>query len=199
MARIFVLAAAVAISGCAAMQQDAAWRDRVSGHVYDQPLDAVWPQVQGLVTEQGYSFKEQPGKFILVTEWKEESQGSKSKITWTRILAQGVKVDDSRCLVRFMRHTTVADSIGPDTEQKKLEANFGRETAGRRQEVAGQFTSGPHPNSAQELPVQNSELFQKKTGASVAARHTEMEWRLIARMDPAAADAITRETQHPAP
>jgi hypothetical protein len=199
MTRIIAVAMAVAISGCATVQREAAWRERVSGHVYQQPLDAVWPQVRSLVIEQGYSFKEADGQFVLVTDWKEEAQGSKSHTNWTRILAQGVRMGDSRCLVRFVRHTSVASTMGPDAQQKMLEANFGRDRVGRRQEVDGQFTSGPHPNSAQELPVQASELFQKRTGTASASRHTEMEWRLIARMDPAAAEAIARETKHPAP
>lgn len=199
MTRILVLAAAVAVSGCATFQKDAAWRERVSGHVYRQPLDAVWPEVQDLVTGQGYSFKEQPGKFILVTDWKEEAQGSKSHTSWTRILAQGVRMGDSECLVRFVRHTTMATTMGPSTEQKALEANFGRETAGRKQEVNGAVTSGPHPNTAQELPVQASELFQKKTGNAASSRSLEMEWKLISRMDPDAAESIAHDTEHPAP
>jgi hypothetical protein len=57
--------------------------------IYDLPLEEAWPSVQQFFTDNGLSYREDPGTFVLETEWREEFGGSRVSGFWHRYMVVG--------------------------------------------------------------------------------------------------------------
>jgi hypothetical protein len=94
-----------ALSGCAFLRGSAARQKYVQSqteqHVYNRPIQEVWPQVRKLLFEQGYQSKDTDtgGSYSIETE-----PATKDNKT-TRYLVQGTKVSDGSCRIEITRMT----------------------------------------------------------------------------------------------
>jgi hypothetical protein len=103
-------------SGCAAMRAAAARQayinNQTSGHVYAQPVAAVWPAARQLLFEAGYQVKDTgEGSMTLETEWLAGQNNQ-----FTRVLAQGIAIDDTHAKVQFTRLTRNAN-MNPESSR----------------------------------------------------------------------------------
>jgi hypothetical protein len=93
-------------TGCAAMRAAAARQtyinNQTSGHVYNQPVGQVWPAARQLLFEAGYQVKDtgEAGALTLETDWLAGQNDQSS-----RVLVQGIAVDDTHAKVQFTRLT----------------------------------------------------------------------------------------------
>lgn len=93
-------------SGCAALRGQRARtqhiRMRTETLVYNQPIQAVWPQAQAMLFERGLATKatDSGGAYVLETEWAQES-GKGGRMV--RYLVQGAALSESTCQVHFTR------------------------------------------------------------------------------------------------
>jgi hypothetical protein len=166
-----VAVAAVAISQVGCLATTAAMRDQMKhslagNYVYDRPIEVVWPEVQRLLNDAGYSAMETPDTYIIVTDWN-VVDGSLVTGHSTRYLVQGKRIDLSRCVVRFIRHDSIADSL-PE-HMSSGSAAFTTRAAGGYGEM------------------------RRRSGGMQATRDLTMEWRLLERVRPDAAAALDVE------
>jgi hypothetical protein len=164
-----VAALTAAQAGCVATSE--AMKDRlkhslVGNYVYDQPIEVIWPEVQRLLKDAGYAAKETPDAFVLITDWQ-VADGSMVSGHSSRYLVQGKRIDVGRCIVRFMRHESIADSM-PEHVTAGAAAFSTRAAAGLGE-------------------------MRRASGGMQASRDLAMEWKLLERVRPEAAAAIDLE------
>jgi hypothetical protein len=99
-----LLVAVGGVTGCNALRAGGARHkyvnDQTKEYVYKKPITEVWPNVRTLLFDQGFQTKssDSGGSYSLETEPKTESGET------TRILAQGVKIDDGSCRIEIIRN-----------------------------------------------------------------------------------------------
>jgi hypothetical protein len=164
------------LAGCAAQRREAFAKERAAEHVYQRPLEELWPVAKQLLKDEGYSWKEIPGQYVLATEWREEGGGA--VVSYTRYLVEGKKVTDAGSIIRFTKSTK--STQGTPTE------SFGGGAPKQTQE-------GPNSNMlsmANSAQGQQGPLNQGVTGAVQGTRDLTMEWQLLKRTDAARAAEI---------
>jgi hypothetical protein len=98
--------ASLELLGCAAIWKDRLVHEMAGQHVYrNKSLDDVLPVAQVLLSERGFSVRQDGQVGALVTEW-EEGVGGAARLpgTFTRYLAAGRELPDG-CEVRVFRLT----------------------------------------------------------------------------------------------
>jgi len=97
-----LLSVTSAVSGCAAMRgmsaRHAYMEAATEKHVYERPLNEVWPQARALLFEKGFEVKDTDATNA-ETEWKVDSSGKER----VRYLLSGIAVGDDKCQVQFMK------------------------------------------------------------------------------------------------
>ncbi len=156
------------LAGCAAWQKESFIKEHAGNYVYEMPVEQVWPHVRAMLKEQGYTYRELPGRFLLVTEWKEENGASEMGASFSRYMVEGQEIDDTHCRVRFLRNSMTSAQTG-DMTMTSTERHAARSTA------AAQGTSG-----------------RAGTAAS-GARDLHAEWLLLQRVVPEDAKEIQDE------
>src|SRR5688500_18119408 len=73
----------VALLGCAHSRL-AEVRSRAAEHVYEAPVESLWPKVRGVLESDGFRIREDASHWALETEWKEDFGGSNVAGVWTR-------------------------------------------------------------------------------------------------------------------
>ncbi len=71
--------------------------------VYEHPLEEVWPKVRPFFQEQGFRVHEEPGTFVLETEWREEFGGSRVAGYWHRYMVTGKRESPSTSKLQVIR------------------------------------------------------------------------------------------------
>lgn len=107
--RLTVLAGVVAacvLAGCAARQGTGIPDEEA---IYDLPLEEVWPSVRQFFTDSNLSFREDPGSFVLETEWREEFGGSRVAGFWHRYLVLGKRETPTSSKLWIIRVTRSAN------------------------------------------------------------------------------------------
>lgn len=138
----------------------------VGNYVYDQPIEVVWPEVKRLLDDAGYAAKETPDAYVLVTDWHVADSSLVSGHS-SRYLVQGKRIDVGRCIVRFIRHDSIADSM-PEHVAMGSAAFSTRAAAGMGE-------------------------MRRASGGMQSSRDLAMEWKLLERVRPAAAAALDLE------
>ncbi len=160
------------LAGCAALQRESFIKEQAAGYVYEMPIEQVWPHVKTMLKEQGYTYREAPGRFLLVTEWKEENGASELGASFSRYMVEGQKLDDTHCRVRFLRNTMTSAPTGDmtmtSTQRHAIQATASANAAARG-------TPG------------------RAGTAAAGARDLHAEWLLMQRVVPEDAEEIQDE------
>ncbi|NTX00463.1 hypothetical protein HUA74_00040 [Myxococcus sp. CA051A] len=177
-----VVAALLTLVGCAGSLRQNYLRDKAADHVYRRPLPDFWPDVKALLKEQGYSWKEMPGRFVLETEWRDSGGGTLGPTSSSRFLVEGLTLNSGGAILRVMRGNRVAQNIGVGNVDQRI-ATGGSQRAQEEQAQArlDSTTSGV-------LPTQQN-----------YARDLELELMLLQRIDPASAAKLEADavSAHP--
>jgi hypothetical protein len=95
------------LAGCAARQSALGIPD--GEPVYELPLEEAWPNVRQFFTDNQLPFREDPGSFVLETEWREEFRGSKIAAFWHRYMVLGKRETPTTSKVWVIRITRSAN------------------------------------------------------------------------------------------
>ncbi|WNG51539.1 ChaN family lipoprotein [Archangium minus] len=95
------------LAGCAAGLKG--WEAPGEEAIYDAPLEEVWPSVRQFFTDNGLSFREDKGNFVLETEWRQEFGGSRVAGYWHRYLVLGKRETPVRSKLWITRVTRTAN------------------------------------------------------------------------------------------
>ncbi|MFP2932244.1 hypothetical protein ACLESO_45225 [Pyxidicoccus sp. 3LG] len=106
------VATLLAVTGCSGSLRRNYMRDKAAHHVYRKELAEVWPQVQQVLREKGYSWRENPGRFVLETEWLDSGGGTLGPTTSSRFLVEGVRLASGGSVLRVMRGERTSQDIG---------------------------------------------------------------------------------------
>ncbi len=145
-------------TGCAGLQRDAFIHQQAGDYVYAVPVQTVWPHVLELIGEEGFSIREEPGRNLLTTEWREEMSSSTIAASFTRYLVEAVALDDGHTRVRIIRHSMTVGG-GPGFVD------------GDRHAAAARAYANPSPTG-------------RAARTSSGARDLRMEWLLLRRVAP---------------
>ncbi|WP_224364897.1 hypothetical protein [Hyalangium versicolor] len=78
--------------------------------IYDLPLEEVWPSVQQYFRDNQLSYREDPGTYVLETEWREEFGGSRVSGFWHRYMVLGKRDSPSTSKLWIYRITRSANN-----------------------------------------------------------------------------------------
>lgn|GEM_PF-1042484 len=176
------VAALLTLAGCSSSLRQNYLRDKAADHVYTRPLPDLWPEVKALLKEQGYSWKEMQGRFVLETEWRDAGGGTLGPTASSRFLVEGLTLANGGAILRVMRGNRVSQSIGVGNVDQRI-ATGGSQRAQEEQAQArlDSTTSGT-------LPTQQN-----------YARDLELELLLLQRIEPASAAKLEADavSAHP--
>ncbi len=176
---------AVLLAGCATWQKENFVKEQAGVYVYEMPVEQVWPQARAMLTEQGYTYRELPGRFLAVTEWKEENGSSEMGASFSRYMVEGQKIDDTHCRVRFLRNTMLSAPTG-DMAMTSTERHAAQSTAAAN--AAAQGTAG------RAGPAATAQGRAGRTAtAAEGVRDLHAEWLLMQRVVPEDAEEIQDE------
>jgi hypothetical protein len=95
------------LAGCAARQSALGIPE--GEPVYALPLEEAWPNVRQFFTDNQLPFREDPGSFVLETEWREEFRSSKIAAFWHRYMVLGKRETPTTSKVWVIRVTRSAN------------------------------------------------------------------------------------------
>ena len=122
MLRAVTLASAFALAGCAGprpLDRDAFIREEMAALVLPKSIDAVWPLLRELLSEQGFNGVDEPGTLQYESEWREELAPSRFAGRLVRYRAQGIRLPEARSrvvLTRFVRKKELGRGPASDSE-----------------------------------------------------------------------------------
>ena len=102
-------AVALWLPGCAGprpVDREAFVREQMAALVLPRSIDAVWPLLREVLSEQGFNGIDEPGTLRYESEWKVEEAPSRFAGKLVRYHAQGIRLPESRSrvvLTRFVR------------------------------------------------------------------------------------------------
>ncbi len=173
---LLAVATLLALSGCSRSLRENYQRDQAANHVYRKPLAEMWPQVKALLQEKGYSWRENPGRFVLETEWRDAGGGSLGPATSYRYLVEGNTLPNGSTTLRVTRAERTSQDIGVDYRNGVVRT---------RSDMAGAMASS---NTSGKLPTERR-----------SARDLQLELELLQRIDPEAAAKLEADAKsaHP--
>jgi hypothetical protein len=202
--RWMVLAAGIAgvcLGGCATAQGGTGLPDEEA--IYDMPLAEVWPSVRQFLTDNQLSFREDPGTFVLETEWREEFGGSRVSGFWHRYMVLGKRESPTTSKLWIYRITRSANATLA-TSGSQLDWGVSRSlgTAGGGAGV-GEENGGQANNSFEdEADFMNQPRGDNAivAGSRQGQRDLVMEWKVFNGIAPKLAAARDAQLQkHEAP
>jgi hypothetical protein len=173
---LLAVASLLLMSGCAGSLRENYQRDRAASHVYRKSLAELWPQVKAVFQDKGYSWRENPGRFALETEWREAGGGTLGPATSYRYLVEGNTLPNGGTTLRVTRAERTSQDIGVEYREGVVRT---------RSDLAGAIASS---NTSGKLPTERR-----------AARDLQLELELLQRIDPEAAAKLEADAQgaHP--
>ncbi|MBM4343785.1 MAG: hypothetical protein FJ100_10460 [Deltaproteobacteria bacterium] len=117
----------VAAPGCSAMRAASArnqvLQDRTAAHVYPMPCAHLWPAVQALLFERGFSpAPTPPGALVVETHWRSDARGSAT--WWTRYLAQAFAPTPNHCQIVLNKNESQTPGVGAPYATRDWEAEW---------------------------------------------------------------------------
>jgi hypothetical protein len=172
------IATLLALTGCSGTLRQNYVRDQAAHHVYRQQLVEIWPVVQSVLKEKGYSWRENPGRFVLETEWRDSGGGTLGPATSSRFLVEGVRVASGGVALRVTRLDRTSQSVG---------SSYVDGVVRTRSERASAINSNSSGSSG-SLPAEQR-----------FARDLELELELLRHIDPEAAAKLEADAKgaHP--
>jgi len=158
------IATLLVLSGCSGSLRKNYMRDKAADHVYRKPLAEIWPGVYAVLKDKGYSWRENPGRFVLETEWRESGGGTLGPASSSKFLVEGVTLATGGSVLRVQRLDRTTQEVG---------TNYTDGVVKTRADAAAALASG---GARSTLPTQKS-----------SARDLELELELLQRIDPQAA------------
>lgn len=164
--RVALVLLASLCAACATVDpQLAKNRQLAAKHVHERPIDEVWTHVKALLDAEGYSYMEESGTFVLVTEYKEMFGGADAVSVWRRYLVKAHAVDAEHTVVRFYKHELAAYAEMVDNKSGHLMVYS-------KQAQRGDFN-----------PRHNGALRYRGRNAPSLRRDLTMEWELVRRVE----------------
>lgn len=117
------MALGLLMTGCAALRHQSAVYEEAQRHIYSQPIEEVWPRLVQLLSAEGYPPRKGNQEFILISEWRNDTQMSRVVSSVSRVYAEGHRVDESRSRVRIFRETVFTGDKGPMSRSENLYSN----------------------------------------------------------------------------
>ncbi|MCP3142853.1 hypothetical protein [Pyxidicoccus xibeiensis] len=171
------VATLAALTGCSGTLRENYQRDLAANHVYRKELAEVWPHVQATLRDKGYSWRENPGKYVLETEWLDSGGGTLGPVSSSRFLVEGVRHTSGGCVLRVMRGDRISQDIGVGyTDGSKV-----RTRADLQESLQGNGGRG-------KLPTEQR-----------YARDLELELELLQRIDPEGAAKLEEDAKRAHP
>lgn len=176
------------VSGCATRLVDLVPEEDA---VYDQPIDEVWPQVVSYFRENGFAFRETPGRASLETEWREEFAGSRVAAYWHHYLVTAEPQGPHRCKVLVTRATR---SVNRALQTAGSDLLWGTdERNARTQDVV---SAGPEVSAF--LASQQADENAVILGYSAqTARDRALEWKMFRKISPVLAASAQKSESKP--
>ncbi|HET7544171.1 MAG TPA: hypothetical protein VFK05_30080 [Polyangiaceae bacterium] len=138
--------------GCASMRAAGAKHhyieSQTESHVYDKPLNAVWPEARQLLFAKGYSVKDTDAS-AAETEWKTTSDSFRN-----RLLLTGMPVDERTCKVQIMKE-----------EQQRMDGKWSTGSTERDLGLEWELLRKVSPDNAQKIE-QEAEVEGQKAAAA---------------------------------
>jgi hypothetical protein len=180
----------VALTGCATMRHQEALYEEAHRHVYPQPIEKVWPEVVSLVSTEGYPPRTGKQEFVLITEWRNDLQGSRVVSSVSRLYVEGYRVDRDTSTVRIFKQTIFTGNKGGMSarENRAGGSDILVGAAGDLSPFAEDPIKLSHMmgSTADHTPLTRGPAQVDRN----VSRDGELEWKLIQRVDSAAAQAI---------
>ncbi|MBN1204009.1 MAG: hypothetical protein JXB05_03685 [Myxococcaceae bacterium] len=177
------------LAGCATARHQEALYEKAHRHVYAQPIEQVWPQVVALVATEGYPPRKGEQEFILVTEWRQDTQESRVVSSASRIYAEGLRIDRNTSRVRIFRQTIFTGNKGAMSARDNGLANS--LTVGAAGDIA---TFAEDPIALNHMLGTSADHTPLTRGPSQLnrsfSRDGQLEWKLLQRVNHEAANAI---------
>jgi hypothetical protein len=125
-----LLAVLLLAPACATQRRSAYLQERAGEHVYNLPLSQLWPNARELVKVRGYSVREAPGGYELITEWLQTNNASSLGTTYQRYLVRGHAQGPNRSTVEFLK---VVRTISVNADGVRDDINvYGAKTSSAR-------------------------------------------------------------------
>jgi hypothetical protein len=197
--------AAALLSACAAvnaLSRDNYLRHRIAQVTYPMPASEVWPEVQGLMREQGLHAMETPGDHVLETEWKDVMAPSRIAGRFVKYVAVAVSVPDdpSRTQVAIYKLTKSAreERVVGDGVVVQGHKQAGPSLASTDPIIAATAerpanTDGMTPSQLQYMGEQREGQLRMVSDLRDGDRDEAMEFALLKRIAPEAAQQMEAE------
>jgi hypothetical protein len=166
----------VALTGCSGSLRRNYVRDKASQHVYRQSLVELWPHVYAVLKDKGYSWRENPGRFVLETEWLDSGGGTLGATSSSKFMVEGFTLANGGSVLRVQRLDRVTQEIGTGY------------TSGVVRTPTERATAMASESARKTLPTQQS-----------FARDLEMELELLRHIDPEAAARLEADAERAHP
>jgi hypothetical protein len=186
--RCLSLGVLMVLSGCATMRHRDAVYNEAHKHVYTQPIEKVWPELVRLMSAEGYPPRKGNDEFVLITEWRNDTQESRIVSSISRVYAEGYRVDNHTSAVRIFKQTVFTGNRGGISARENRVGSLVTGAAGDISPFAEDPIKLSHmmDSSSDHTPLTRSpEALNRSAG-----RDGELEWKLLQRVDLAAAEAI---------
>lgn len=197
-----VSAAVIALGGCA-HTRDSEAHSRAAQHIYEAPIEDVWPKVRQAMIDDGFSIREDVGNFALETERKEHFSASKVAGVWTSYLVLGDSLGRTRCKVRVFKSQRMADKTMEKTQSDVswgIRSDIGASQGGEDDQGEVRVGGAAKPASLEEMSDQldtpDGQMRALAPGRT-AMRDLQMEWKLVQTIEPQLAEQLARSTPHP--
>ena len=166
----------LALSGCANSLRKSYLRDKTADHVYRKELAELWPHVRTVLKSHGYFWKENPGRYVLETDWLDSGGGTLGPGTASRFLVRGIVLPSGGTVLRVLRGDRLQQSVGVGYVDRVIKTEEDYAQAVNNSQASG------------VLPTQQSYF-----------RDLEIEVEILRLSDPEAATRLDAEalTAHP--
>ncbi|MDY7227086.1 hypothetical protein [Hyalangium rubrum] len=172
------LMATCVLAGCAARQGGTGIPDEEA--IYDVPLEELWPSVHQFFTASQLPFREDKGRFVLETEWREEFGGSRVSGFWHRYLVLGKRETPSRGKLWVIRITRSANKTLADPGDQ-IDWGVSRSLGDASEEGGVPNNSAEDTAAFMSTPMGENAIV---AGSAQGQRDLVMEWKVFHAIAP---------------
>lgn len=191
LAPLLIVSIAFVASACAHVQRASDVRSRAGEHIYETPIEELWPKVRPIFEAKGFRVREDPNGFSLDTEWKEDFSASRVAGVFRRYMVLGDPLGPTRSRLRvfFLQRTNdkTLERAGSEIEwgpRADMGAQGGAEALAAPDEGITDIQQW-----SETLDTPDGRLRAEALGSS-ARRALDMEWELLQQLDPHTAEQI---------
>jgi hypothetical protein len=178
------MAALLLLAGCAAGQKTGGHTEAIESHVYALPLEDVLPQATALLSQQGWRVERSGDQ--LGTNWRIDSSGAALGYR-----VEGTRVDEAHSSIQFELLAATSFAPPPPPGSTSPSANLSGTPMYARDSSGGSGASGGRSTGWDGVDAPTT-LGEAPPGLVTLPRGRDdgLEWALLQRLDPRAAQAI---------